>query len=441
MSNEFTSSEFEHIGHIFYKLGILKYYFDRFNYSTDQQAILIHEDCLQTYLALGLTNYMKSGKFIADYLDKYAAVEPKKSFEDFFLAFIKKGKRFVAKRAPRRRLVDIPLEYSVIHSTSGFTNELGIEKRYLVADPLDLGKNIRVIDEALEEEEQYQRIKEHVARGTTLRFPPGLYSLDFYDRLNSDYNVEVCLNSPFLIQLYVKNIPGLFDECTRIIDVYPGFDSQKVGLMEMKRVQEPGWEAVHRLDIPAQGLMIIARSKPVISLWHYAFAMRQVYKTYSLRVSIRDRILENIVYVENWIDLKPFRDKKTGKEKIRLLKVKVLTGDEDELDIKLGQNKEGNKDGAYSMTKLIPGPVHSTYQEVRAVIASGRRHQVRLALASISMPIMGDKVYNPANDKNSILYLRCIRIDLNDWSIMGPGRTYTCSPKFHTKGKGYTLLG
>jgi len=112
-------------------------------------------------------------------------------------------------------------------------------------------------------------------------------------------------------------------------------------------------EAIHRLDYPTTGALLIGKSRNAVSELNRMFSEREVAKTY-LAVSIGE--MQNSGTINADIDDKP-----------SLSKFKVL------------ETVSSERFGKLNLVELLP--------------ETGRRHQLRKHLASIDNPILGDKDY------------------------------------------------
>lgn len=125
---------------------------------------------------------------------------------------------------------------------------------------------------------------------------------------------------------------------------------------------------VHRLDKETSGVLVAAKSVPVMENLARQFRERTVLKTYRAIVCGRLKIKRG--EIEGPIG-KDFRSRKMG----------VLPH------------------GRYSRTdfKLLKSSPEQSYLEVYP--RTGRTHQIRVHLAKIGAPVLGDKIYGKSNDK------------------------------------------
>lgn len=129
-------------------------------------------------------------------------------------------------------------------------------------------------------------------------------------------------------------------------------------------VERPG--IVHRLDKDTSGLIIIAKNDKAMHALQLKIEKRTIKKTY---LALVNGILKDEEgYIESFIGRDP-RDRK------RMSTI-------DPVNPKLAKTKFYNR-----------GIFHEKYTLVEVDLLTGRTHQIRIHLASIGFPILGDKIY------------------------------------------------
>lgn len=123
---------------------------------------------------------------------------------------------------------------------------------------------------------------------------------------------------------------------------------------------------VHRLDKDTSGLIIIAKNDKSMHALQLKIAKRTIQKTYLALVN--GIIPENEGYIESFIGRDPIDRKKMTTQ--------------DPLNPKLAKTKFYNR-----------GIIDGKYTLVEVDLLTGRTHQIRVHLASIGFPILGDKIY------------------------------------------------
>lgn len=150
-----------------------------------------------------------------------------------------------------------------------------------------------------------------------------------------------------------------------------------------------GAELLHRLDRDTSGVLLLGKNRAFIEKAVKAFQNRQVKKEYVAWV-------EGVVYDTMEID-DPIYTIKKGKAFSRVDPVR----------------------GKKAHTKVIPDEVQGKKSKVNIEISTGRTHQIRVHLASVGHPIVGDEQYGSRTQAKHML-LHCARMSLLDYVFEAP---------------------
>ncbi len=114
-------------------------------------------------------------------------------------------------------------------------------------------------------------------------------------------------------------------------------------------------EAIHRLDYPTSGALLIGKTRNTVVALNKMFEKREIVKTY---IAIT-----------------------RGKSEPKGCIESPLKGKSAITNYELIESKQSDKYGQINLVKLEP--------------VTGRRHQLRMHMAEIGTPIMGDQMYGP----------------------------------------------
>ncbi len=142
-----------------------------------------------------------------------------------------------------------------------------------------------------------------------------------------------------------------------------------------------GAELLHRLDRDTSGVLLLGKSEAYIEEAIRAFKQRKVTKEYVAWV-------EGVVYEEMTIDT-PIHTIKKGK----------------------AFSKIDERIGKPAYTVVTPDEVQGKKSKVKVVITTGRTHQIRVHLASVGHPVVGDAQYGSrTRAKRTLLHARKIAL-------------------------------
>jgi len=153
---------------------------------------------------------------------------------------------------------------------------------------------------------------------------------------------------------------------------------------------------VHRLDYETSGVVIFAKDEKTLHVFKEAFRERRVLREYEAVTTGRLSEHQDLIqYLSD--DRKP-----------------LLTD---------------ASDGKEAITHLDPANDIQLGQVLKVSIDTGRHNQIRIALASQGLAILGDTRYGKTEAKR--LYLNCYHIALRDH----PGYDFSCRPLWLIESK------
>ncbi len=138
---------------------------------------------------------------------------------------------------------------------------------------------------------------------------------------------------------------------------------------------------IHRLDRPTSGLIIFARTSKALTRMTKAFKNRTIEKVYWALV--RDANLPDQGACESYL----WKDEKKNKSFV------------------VAENKSGAKLAklSYQVIKQV-----DKYQLVECNLETGRHHQIRVQLAALKAPIIGDNKYGYTRaNRDKSIHLHC----------------------------------
>ncbi len=145
---------------------------------------------------------------------------------------------------------------------------------------------------------------------------------------------------------------------------------------------------VHRLDRETSGVMLVARNQKSFEYLKSLFQEHEVLKTYLAVVAgvphQKHGTIDAPIGIRNGTTKRSVSSAKMAKPAITEYRVimtftKTSAGARGEL--KRGQNESGGAEAKYSLLLVNP--------------KTGRTHQIRVHLASVGLPVVGDRLYGP----------------------------------------------
>lgn len=164
----------------------------------------------------------------------------------------------------------------------------------------------------------------------------------------------------------------------------PGRGPDKQDCLSTRALQIwPDALVVHRLDQPTSGLVLMARSASVQSALSRAFAERRILKTY-VAVVHGDAATHGACSASGWsvIDL-------------------PIAADWPRRPLRVIDHQHGKASTTH--WRRISGPTVQGASRLELQPLTGRTHQLRVHLAAIGHPILGDALYGDANSAFRLL--------------------------------------
>ena len=175
---------------------------------------------------------------------------------------------------------------------------------------------------------------------------------------------------------YPAEVEILYQDSDLVVVNKPAF----IDSYEIEEAIE-GARLLHRLDRDTSGVLLLARNEAFAKKAIEAFRQRKVGKEYVAWV-------EGVVVEPLEIDL-PIHTIRKGKAFSKI-------------DRKLGKP---------ALTRVFPDEIQGKKSKVRVTIDTGRTHQIRVHLAHVGHPIVGDEQYgSPTRAKRTLLHAKKITL-------------------------------
>lgn len=184
---------------------------------------------------------------------------------------------------------------------------------------------------------------------------------------------EYPLNTKFRIE-HMAEAKVLFEDENLIAIDKPAFITSEEVVKKFK-----GAELLHRLDKETSGVMLLVKNEEFRKKAVEEFRQARVYKEY---VAWVDGVLSEAQKID-----KPIL---TIKGKVAKSKISY--------------------EGKEALTEVEPLEVSGKRTKVKAVITTGRTHQIRVHLSSIQHPLVGDTLYGGREHKRIMLHAKKITL-------------------------------
>jgi len=166
-----------------------------------------------------------------------------------------------------------------------------------------------------------------------------------------------------------------------VIDKPPYITSEEIS-------EQYSYPLLHRLDKETSGILLLVKNEKFKKKAIEEFKKQNVYKEYVAWVS-------GIVAEEMTIDFP-----------IKIIKTKN------------GATAKISKDGEDALTVIEPILAFRTKSKIKAIISTGKTHQIRIHLKAIEHPIIGDEKYGGIPYKRIMLHHRKFKIF--DYEFVSP---------------------
>lgn len=197
--------------------------------------------------------------------------------------------------------------------------------------------------------------------------------------VDEDSLIELSLPKPEIAQ----KPPVIYEDDNVIVFNKPnGILSIKKGDYSAEPAIEDWGEIVHRLDRDTSGVIIVAKNAATKSMLQKQFQERKAHKTYyaiTEGIPKQPHAIINIPLARNLKKPTTFMPDANGREAVT--EYKVITQNNDR-----------------ALVELKP--------------QTGRTHQLRIHLAHIGTPILGDPIYNPKGRKADRMYLHAYSLEI-----------------------------
>ncbi len=189
----------------------------------------------------------------------------------------------------------------------------------------------------------------------------------------------------FCRSLSFNDVTILYEDCFVIVAFKPPFllvhddglakdslQSRIDGYLMMQGALYPS-QAIHRIDYEASGLLLFSKHPFFQPYFDYQMQSHQIKKEY--QCIVEGKFPSSIHEI----------DKPIGKDRHHAQKMRIA------------------KNGKPSKTKILSVTTKQNVSKLNIEITTGRKHQIRVHLASLGYPIYNDPLYGTRKDKSGLL--------------------------------------
>jgi 23S rRNA-/tRNA-specific pseudouridylate synthase len=173
---------------------------------------------------------------------------------------------------------------------------------------------------------------------------------------------------------------------------------------------------VHRLDKETSGLLIFARTIPATRALQVQLQERDIKRVY--RCIVRGEVKDDRGYLSSWL----LRDAGKGKRGSRFKtfsctlhrpqRPEIEEESEEQKALDRQRSPYKQPQGQWALTSYKVASRQRGYTALEVELFTGRTHQIRVHLAELGHPIVGEWVYGPRVKREPRLALHAARLDL-----------------------------
>ena len=201
------------------------------------------------------------------------------------------------------------------------------------------------------------------------------------------FEVDRCVSSMARLEVLFESNAFIALNKPAGILVHPAGGLFQWTLIDMARLswRLPDLDLCHRLDRETSGVLLLAKNRQLSTHAKLQFEHRQVHKEY-------------VAYVEGeptWLSFDCTDPIRHAADDRRV-------------------RREVHPEGSAALTHFTVTSRHSIFSEIRCEPVTGRSHQIRVHLAHLGHPVVGDALYPTPRDTGTRHALHCALLSLRD---------------------------